>query len=148
VDTPHRGNWRPGQISATFILVIEFGVIATCFTRGLDYLRRDTDAASVLSRVQDSAPLPVWGAAFVLALAIVAVGMVGRWGTLVGAGHFLAGALYGGVAYGLLLETHLGPGVRTPAGLFVASLVHAAFGVGTFADLRQSEESKHPSNVA
>jgi hypothetical protein len=142
---PRRGNWRPGQISATFILVAEVGVIVTSFTRGADYLRQDSDTSSVLSRVQDSAPLPVWGAAFILAFAVVAIGMAGRWGTLVGAGHLLAGALYGGIAFGLFLETHLGPGVRTPVGLAVASLIHGAFGLGTFAALRQAEESEHPS---
>lgn len=142
----HRGSWRPGQLSATFVLVVEIGVAFSVFTRGADYLRRDNDATSVLSRVQDSAPLPIWGGAFVVALAVIAIGMAGKWGTLVGTGHLLAGALYGGVAYGLLLETGLGPGVRTPAGLFVACLVHGAFGIGTFAELRQAEESEHPSD--
>lgn len=145
MNKPHRGNWHPGQISAAFILVAEVGVIVTSVIRGADYLRQDDDAASVLSRVQDSAPLQVWGAAFVLAFAVVAVGMVGRWGTLVGAGHLLAGALYGGIAYGLFQETGMGPGVRTPAGLFVACLIHGAFGLGTFADLRQAEETEHPT---
>ncbi len=141
-----RGSWRAEQVGGA-VLVIQLGTLFACMTRGLDYLRRDTDATSVLSRVQDTAPLQAWGVLFVTAVVIVVVGMAGRWGTLVGVGHFLAGLLYAGIAYGLLQETDLGPGVRTPMGLFVTSVIHGAFGVGTFAILRQAEESEHPSDI-
>ena len=139
-----RGIWRPEQVGGA-VLVIQLGILFACLTRGLDYLRRDNDLTSVLSRVQDSAPLPAWGTLFIGAAVIAVIGMIGRWGTLVGVGHFIAGIAYGGIAFGLLLETGYGPGIRTPAGLFVASLIHGAFGVGTFAQLRQAEESEHPS---
>jgi hypothetical protein len=139
-----RGNWNPEQVSGA-VLVVQLGALAGCLIRGLDYMRQNRDTTYVLSRVQDSAPLPVWGGVFIFAAALVIVGMAGHWGNLVGIGHLLAGAVYGGVSYGLFLETHFGPGVRTPFGLLVASVIHFAFGIGTFAALRQTEESIHPS---
>lgn len=140
-----RGGWRPGQLSPAAVLVIEMAVVCACLTRGADYLRRDSDPTSILSKLQDSAPLPVWGAAFIAALAVMAVGMAGRWATLVAVGHLLAMLCYAGTAYGLFMVTGLGPGVRTPVGLAVAAIAHGAFGFGTFAALRQAEESEHPS---
>jgi len=140
----HRGTWRAGQTNGA-LFVIQLSVLLACLTRGLDYLRRDSDPTSVLSRVQDSAPLAAWGAMFVAAVVVVAIGLIGRWGVLVGVGHIIAGLAYAGIAYGLFLVTHLGPGVRTPMGLAVAAAAHGALGIGTFAILRRREELQHPS---
>lgn len=140
-----RGTWRPEQVSGA-VLVIQLFALIACLTRGLDYLRRDSDPTSVLSKVQDSAPLQLWGAVFVGAVLIVLTGMAGRWGTLVGAGHVLAMVVYGGIAYGLFLATGLGPGVRTPVGLAAAAVLHGALGIGTFAVMRRAEESENPSD--
>lgn len=144
-----RGTWRPGQVATgTGLFVIQCAVLATCLIRGLDYLRPDLDPTSVLSRVQDSAPLPLWGVVFIAAVVTVLTGMAGGWGTAVGAGHLLAMIVYAGVGYGLLLETGLGPGVRTPAGLILTAVIHGALGVGTFAAMRRREEAEHPSSTA
>lgn len=142
-----RGQWRPEQVSAS-VLVIKAAALTACLTRGLDYLRRDSDATSVLSRVQDTAPLPMWGAVFLAAVAIVVVGVAGRWATIVGFGHIVAMLVYAGVAYGLFQVTGFGPGVRTPMGLIGAAAIHGALGMGTFAVQRRVEELEHPSDAA
>lgn len=144
-----RGSWRPGQAgTGTTLFVIQCAVLATCLIRGLDYLRPDLDPTSVLSRVQDSAPLATWGLLFVAAVVIVVGGMLIGWGTAVGAGHLLAMIVYAGIGYGLFLVTGLGPGVRTPAGLVITAVIHGALGVGTFAAMRRREEAEHPSSAS
>lgn len=130
------------------MLVIKASALAACLTRGLDYLRRDTDTTSVLSRVQDTAPLPLWGTIFIAAAVIVVIGIAGRWATIVGVGHIVAMLVYAGIAYGLFQVTGLGPGLRTPMGLMGAAFIHGALGMGTFAVQRRVEELEHPSDAA
>ena len=141
-----RGTWRPEQTNGG-VLAIQLAALGTCATRGIDYLRPDVDPASVLSRVQDTAPLSIWGAVFLTATIVVLIGMVGRWPTVIGFGHLIAMLMYAGIAYGLLQVTGFGPGVRTPAGLAGAAIFHAALGIGTFAVQRRHEELEHPSDV-
>jgi hypothetical protein len=119
--------------------VIQWAVLLTCLTRGLDYLRPDLDPTSVLSRVQDSAPLPVWGVAFIAAATVSGVGLLGRWGLIAAVGHIAAMAAYAGIALGLFQSTGIGPGARTPVGLAVTAVIHGALGVGIFASLRRRE---------
>lgn len=133
-----RGTWAPGDAFGV-LHVVQAGALVVCLVRGLDYLRRDVDVDSLLSRVQDSAPLTAWGALFVVAATAGLIGLAGRWALVLAAGHLAAAVAYSGVAYGLLLETGLGPGVRTPVGLGWAALVHGAFGFGIFAVLRRRE---------
>lgn len=135
-----RGTWRPGQApTGTALFVVQCAVLFTCLIRGLDYLRPDLDPTSVLSRVQDSAPLQAWGMFFVAATVVAVVGITGRWGAIVAVGHIMAMVAYAGIAYGLFLVTGLGPGVRTPMGLAVTGVIHGAIGVGIFASLRRRE---------
>lgn len=141
-----RGSWRPEQTAAA-ILAIKVSALSTCLIRGLDYLRHDTDPTSVLSRVQDAAPLTMWGLGFIGAVAVVLVGMAGRWATIVGVGHIIAMLAYAGIAYGLFQVTGFGPGLRTPAGLAGAAIIHGALGMGTFALQRRTEELEHPSDL-
>lgn len=135
-----RGTWRPGQApTGTALFVVQCAVLCTCLIRGLDYLRPDTDTTSVLSKVQDSAPLAAWGLFFVAAACVALAGIAGRWGPVVAVGHIMAMVAYAGIAYGLFLATGVGPGVRTPVGLAVTAVIHGAIGVGIFASLRRRE---------
>lgn len=133
-----RGRWVPGDAFGV-LHVVQVGALLVCGVRGLDYLRPDADTTSILSRVQDTVPLPVWGGLFIAAAVTGLVGMAGRWALILAAGHLLAAVAYAAVAYGLLSVTGLGPGVRTPVGLAWAALVHGSFGVGIFAVLRRRE---------
>lgn len=135
---PRRGTWAPGDAFGV-LHVVQAGALIVCLVRGVDYLRPDTDASSVLSRVEESAPLAVWGSLFIAAAVIGLTGLVGRWAPVLAVGHLAAAVAYGAIAYGLFYETGLGPGVRTPVGLTWAALVHASFGFAIFAVLRRRE---------
>lgn len=135
-----RGAWRTGQApTGTALFVVQCAVLFQCAVRGLDYLRPDTDVTSVLSRVQDSAPLAAWGMFFVAAALVATVGICGRWGVIVAVGHIMAMVAYAGISFGLFLVTGAGPGVRTPVGLAVTAVIHGAIGVGIFASVRRRE---------
>lgn len=138
LSPPRRGTWRPGQTNGALFVVQVVSLIVVA-GRGLDYLRRDNDPSSVLSRVQDTAPLPVWGAVFLAAATIAAVGLVGRWGTVIAVGHILAMLGYASISFGLFQVTGLGPGFRTPWGLAGAAIIHGALGIGLLALLRRRE---------
>jgi len=137
-----RGTWQPGRTgsaSGTAMAIIQCAVISTCAVRGLDYLRHDPDPSSVLSRVQDSAPLTWWGMFFIAAAIVAAAGLAGRWGAVAAIGHIMAMVAYAGIAFGLFLVTGLGPGVRTPWGLAMTAIIHGALGIGIFATIRRRE---------
>ncbi|TFV83170.1 hypothetical protein [Blastococcus sp. CT_GayMR16] len=144
-----RGTWQPGQAFGV-LLIVQIGALLVCLIRGLDYLRPDDDASSLLSRVQDSAPLTAWGALFIAAAITGAIGFIGRWGPVIAIGHLMAALSYASVAFGLFLVTGIGPGVRTPVGLAWAALVHGSLGVSIFAVLRRREliETKTPPERA
>lgn len=109
--------------------------------RGADYLRPDPDQSSLLSRVQDAAPLRVWAFLFIAAAALVAVGWVGRWGQIIAGGHMLAMVCYAAIGYGVLQVTGADSGVRTPSGLLLAGVIHGALGFSILATLRRREVS-------
>lgn len=135
-----RGTWRPGQSgSGTALFIVQCAVLSTCLVRGLDYLWPDVDATSVLSRVQDSAPLSAWGLFFIAAATVSTIGLIGRWALIIAVGHIMAMVAYGGIAYGLFLVTGFGPGIRTPWGLTVTAVIHGALGIGIFAAVRRRE---------
>lgn len=136
----HRGPWRPGRASLA-LFVIQVVVTIQAAIRGLDYLRHDSDPSSLLSRVQDSAPLHAWAWLFIIAAAVVAAGLAAGWGQVVAVGHLLAMACYAGVGYGVLQVTGFGPGARTPSGLLAAAVIHGALGFSILALLRRREVS-------
>lgn len=131
-----RGNWQPGQTNGA-LLAVQLVVVPLCAVRGLDYMR--DDPAQIMSRIQDTAPLPVWVAGFVVATVTGMVALLGRWGPMLAAAHCIAMAMYLMVAYRLLLVTGVGPGVRYTAELLGFGLVHGALGVGIFTILRRKE---------
>lgn len=133
-----RGGWQPGRTNFA-LFVIQVSVTVQCLTRGIDYLRPDTDTSSLLSKVQDSAPLHVWAALFVAAAVVVIVGILGGWGRVIAAGHLLAMAAYASVGYGVLQVTGFGPGVRTPSGLLWTAVIHGALGFSIFAVVRRRD---------
>lgn len=136
-----RGNWRPGRTSLA-LFTIEVVTTFQAAVRGLDYLRHDPDPSTLLSKVQDSAPLTVWAALFIAAATLVFLGWASHWGQVIAAGHLLAMACYGAVAYGLVQNTGLGSGVRTPSGFLVTAIIHAALGFSILATLRRREVSQ------
>lgn len=131
-----RGTWQPDQTDGA-LLVAQVAVLAGSVVRGADYLRQDDDAASVLSRVQDSAPLIVWGVVLVVAGAGGLIGLAGHWGRVIAVGHLLATAAYASISYGLLWVTGFGPGIRTPFGLMVVAVIHGSLGGGILTILRR-----------
>lgn len=135
---PQRGTWRPRQ-GGNALFIVQCAVLSACVVRGLDYLRPDVDPGSVLSRVQDSAPLPAWGLCFIGAAAVVLAGLIGHWGTVVAVGHMAAMVAYAGIAHVLIMVTGYGPGVRTPWELAVLAVIHGALGFSIFATLRRRE---------
>lgn len=101
--TPRFGRYVPGKTNILLLAVqVLFAVQAA--SRGEDYIfpRPEDVVAPSLSSIERALPLPVWGSGFLLAAALVLVGLFGGWLTSIVIGHFILAGLYGAFSYGML----------------------------------------------
>lgn len=122
----HLGDWHVGRVNVV-LAVVQFLLWFECAARGLDYVQERPPAPSpaILSRIEVSAPLSLWGAGFLLAALLLFVGVAGRWWTVIIAGHAVAFALNGAFFGGTLLEVPFASPVLALGGT-------AVVGVGCF----------------
>lgn len=125
-----RGTWQPGASSAASVLIFHVLLAWTALIRGVDYLTGSDDVAS-LGWIERAMPLHYWGLLLVGASALVYGGMLGRWWSSVILGHALGFGCYLAIGVGIALDTGLGDGFRTWAGLiFGGAAYHLLFAVG------------------
>ena len=100
----HFGGWTPGRTNA-LLLLVQVGFAVQAAARGMDYVLPSPPGPTprVLTVVEASAPLWLWGAGFLLGAGLIVVGLSGGWRWLIVAGHASLGALYIGFGWGMLL---------------------------------------------
>jgi hypothetical protein len=132
-STPRR--WQPARLRRNDLTLISLLLLTTALSRGLDYLTgTDSNARgpkpgvpSVLVGIEAAFPLHWWGAAIVIGVALLVVGMGRRWHFPVWAGHVVLSAIYAALCIGLLagyLERPWLDGIRGATGLILPFGLH------------------------
>lgn len=101
----HRqGEWQPGI--PTFISTLIFVLLtAQGANRGLDYITGDRpDVTQSLTVVEQAMPLQWWGFLFLLAAAVVVLGMIFRRTKVIIMGCLFFVVLYSGITWGLAVR--------------------------------------------
>lgn len=96
-------------IAGVNALLLQLVALALATFRGLDYLAGAAGqvAHGGLSLVEQALPLQVWGAAFLVAVVVCAVGIVARCWPLAVAGHAGQAGLYAALAIGVVAAGQL-----------------------------------------
>lgn len=126
-----KGSWRPPVLGRSDSRLIILLFCYSAIVRGLDYATgRDGTAAaasSPLAVIEQAMPLTVWAALILGAVAVLLVGMIGRWSPFVITGHVVLATIYAGLFAGLLPEYLVrswADGIRGAGGLAVPVVVH------------------------
>lgn len=111
---PHRTNW--------LVLTVQMLLTGQAASRGMDFVqeRPPGSTSAALSAVEAAAPLPLWGAALLLAAGVVFAGLFGGWVLPIVIGHALLAALYGAFSFGLFDQTPIESGPLALLGMSLA----------------------------
>ncbi|MFT4296614.1 MAG: hypothetical protein QM582_14495 [Micropruina sp.] len=137
----HRGRWEP-LIPERWRTAVVSIIPVSMLMIGTDYMLSSDTAA--LAQIERAAPLPMWGAALVLAGLMTIGGFVGHWRHIAIGGLHLGGALMLTLGVGIGVETMSWTGGFRWAGLYVllgAASWCAAFGYWMQVEPPADEES-------
>lgn len=112
------------------VVAVQVCLLLAALWRGADYLIPPAPSSSTLSVVESTAPLWVWGVAFLAGGALGLIGLrIDRW-PLAAAGHVICLAGYAAFGVGAAIEI-IGrspiEGWRTPVDWILLAVVHWAF---------------------
>lgn len=104
-----RGDWSPGHFDPWVTLFIKLLLYMLMAIRGADYLSPESpESMARLTLVEAALPLPLWGAALLIAAGVGFLGVAFAVTPMVAGAHVLGGALYlaigGGTLITLLLD--------------------------------------------
>src|SRR5690625_560759 len=70
------GSWEPGRFHLSDALVLKVTLVFMAFWRGFDYITPPIQVGPITESMMLAFPLPVWGAAFLILAAMLAVGLM------------------------------------------------------------------------
>lgn len=130
-------TWRLIRTDDKLLQLAQLVLLCVAVTRGLDYLITPAGSSAALSYIEQSAPLPVWGALFI---AFGMTGLAGEWWMSFGesdrrwiaswTAHAGLAALYFTFAIGALLELFSREpfyGFRTACDWAILGFLHVVF---------------------
>lgn len=102
---PQLGDWHIGRVNLV-LAGVQFLIWLQTAARGLDYVqeRPPSPTPAILLRIEQTLPLWVWGAGFLLAAFVLFVGVSGRWWHVIVTGHVIGAVMYGSFAAGSALQ--------------------------------------------
>ena len=121
------GSWEPGRFHLSDALVLKVTLVVMAISRGFDYLTPPTEVGPVTETMMLAFPLPVWGGAFLILAAMLAVGMILRIHFLVWLGHGLLAAAYVAVFValaGVYMQREMWDGIRSASALLAPMALH------------------------
>ena len=128
------GSWEPGRFRLSDALVIKVTLVVMALARGFDYMTPPTNPGPVTETMMLAFPLPVWGGAFLILAAMLAVGMILRIHFFVWLGHGLLAAAYVAVFVSLAsvyLQREMWDGIRSATVVLAPLVLHGLLSVRT-----------------
>ncbi|MFW6776059.1 hypothetical protein ACOACO_17380 [Nocardioides sp. CPCC 205120] len=136
--------WQVARLTRIDVVRLTWLLFALALVRGFDYVTGDDarlaqpppeplgtvlgySPRSALVGVEAAFPLWIWGALILLAVSLLAVGLLGRWHRYVWLGHVVLSAAYTGLAIGLAYGYFERPwldGIRSASGLVLPACLH------------------------
>ena len=121
------GSWEPGRFRLSDALVIKGTLVLMAFWRGFDYITPPPRLGPITETMMLAFPLEVWGGAFLILAAMMAVGLALRIHFLVWLGHGLLAAAYVAVFVSLssvYLQREMFEGIRSATVILAPLVLH------------------------
>ena len=121
------GSWEPGRFRLSDALVIKVTMVFMALARGFDYITPPSRVTEVTETMMLAFPLTVWGGAFLILAAMLAVGLALRIHFLVWLGHGLLAAVYVAVFVSLssvYLQREMWDGIRSATVILAPLVLH------------------------
>lgn len=121
------GSWEPGRFHLSDALIIKGTLVLMALARGFDYITPPSRVTEVTETMMLAFPLTVWGGAFLILAAVLAVGLILRVHFLVWLGHGLLAAVYVAVFVSLssvYLQREMWDGIRSATVVLAPLVLH------------------------
>ena len=121
------GSWEPGRFRLPDALVLKGTLVLMALARGFDYITPPSRVTEVTETMMLAFPLTVWGGAFLILAAVLAVGLILRIHFLVWIGHGLLAAAYVAVFVSLssvYLQREMWEGIRSATVVLAPLVLH------------------------
>lgn len=121
------GSWEPGRFHLSDALIIKGTLVLMALARGFDYITPPSRVTEVTETMMLAFPLTVWGGAFLILAAMLAVGLALRIHFLVWLGHGLLAAVYVAVFVSLssvYLQREMWDGIRSATVVLAPLVLH------------------------
>lgn len=121
------GSWEPGRFHLSDALLLKVTLVLMAFARGFDYITPPSRVTEVTETMMLAFPLTVWGGAFLILAAMMAVGLALRIHFLVWLGHGLLAAAYVAVFVSLssvYLQREMFEGIRSATVVLAPLVLH------------------------
>ena len=128
------GSWEPGRFHLSDALVLKGTLVFMAFWRGFDYITPPPALTPVTETMMLAFPLTVWGGAFLVLAAVLAVGLILRIHFLVWLGHGLLAAAYVAVFVSLssvYLQREMWEGIRSATVVLAPLVLHGLLSLRT-----------------
>src|SRR5699024_7895865 len=121
------GSWEPGRFHLSDALFLKVTLVLMALARGFDYITPPSRVTEVTETMMLAFPLTVWGGAFLILAAMMAVGLALRIHFLVWRGRGLLAAAYVAVFVSLssvYLQREMFEGIRSATVILAPLVLH------------------------